>query len=61
MSYTKTPKNAKKYICENCDFACSKKSDFNRHLMTAKHQNRIFEDKKTPKTPKNAEKPQKSQ
>ena len=38
MSYTKTPKNAKKYVCENCDFKCSKQSDYNRHLMTAKHK-----------------------
>lgn len=34
----KTPKNAKKYICETCDFKCSKPSDFNRHLNTAKHK-----------------------
>lgn len=34
----KTPKNAKKYICETCDFKCSKPSDFNRHKNTAKHK-----------------------
>lgn len=34
----KTPKNAKKYICETCDFKCSKPSDFNRHITTAKHK-----------------------
>ena len=38
MSYTKTPKNAEKYMCEKCDFNCSKQSDYNRHLMTAKHK-----------------------
>ena len=34
----KTPfyKN-KNFICENCNFKCSKKSEFNRHLSTAKH------------------------
>ena len=32
-----TPKNAKKNICENCDFKCSKLSDWNRHLLTSKH------------------------
>jgi len=28
----------KKFNCEKCRFGCSKQSDFNRHLMTAKHQ-----------------------
>ena len=48
----KRQKTPIEYICKVCDFKCSKQSDYNRHLMTAKHQNRIFEDKKTPKTPK---------
>lgn len=30
-------KNAKYFICETCDFKCSKNSDFNRHLSTLKH------------------------
>tara|TARA_B110000879_G_scaffold169347_1_gene219294 strand:- start:397 stop:1332 length:936 start_codon:yes stop_codon:yes gene_type:complete len=33
-----TPKNAKKHICDVCDFNSSKPSDYNRHLMTAKHK-----------------------
>ena len=33
-----TPKNAEKYYCKNCDFRCSKKSDWSRHLTTAKHK-----------------------
>jgi hypothetical protein len=33
------PKNAEKYICETCDFKCSKQSNYNNHLMTAKHKN----------------------
>ena len=33
-----TPKNAEKYYCKNCDFRCSKKSDWTRHLTTAKHK-----------------------
>ena len=53
----KCQKMPSEYICKECDFKCSKQSDYNRHLMTAKHQNRIFEDKKTPKNPK---KPQKT-
>jgi len=38
MLTIKTPKNAKKHICETCDFKCSKLSDYNRHILTAKHQ-----------------------
>ena len=34
-----TPENAEFFICESCDFKCCKKSDFNRHLLTSKHQN----------------------
>ena len=47
----KTPKNAEKYICKFCDFKCSKDSDWNRHINTAKHINRT---NRTEKTPKNA-------
>ena len=39
----KTPKNAKKYNCNECDFHCSKECDWNRHLITRKHKNRITE------------------
>ena len=38
MLTKKTPKNAEKLICEECDFKCSKQSDYNRHLSTSKHQ-----------------------
>jgi len=47
----KTPKNAEKYSCEKCKFKCCKKSDYSRHILTAKHQNRT---NRTEKTPKNA-------
>jgi hypothetical protein len=30
-------KNTKKFICENCDFRCSKQSYWERHIITAKH------------------------
>jgi hypothetical protein len=33
----KTPKNATQFVCECCDFKCSKESDYNRHTMTRKH------------------------
>jgi hypothetical protein len=35
----KTPKTPKLLECEFCDFKCSKKSDYNRHLLTLKHSN----------------------
>ena len=38
MSAEKTPKNAKKFKCEKCRFTCSKISDWNRHIITQKHQ-----------------------
>ena len=36
----KAPFYAKLFECKSCDFKCSKKSDWNRHLFTAKHLNR---------------------
>tara|TARA_B100000282_G_C31681453_1_gene466935 strand:+ start:175 stop:1134 length:960 start_codon:yes stop_codon:yes gene_type:complete len=35
----KVQKNEKKYICELCDFRSCRKSHYDRHLLTAKHQN----------------------
>jgi len=34
----KTTKNEKKYICENCNFITCKKTDYTRHILTAKHK-----------------------
>ena len=34
-----TSKNINLFYCENCDFKCCKKGDFNRHVLTSKHQN----------------------
>jgi hypothetical protein len=31
-------KNGDKFCCEKCDYECYKKSDFNKHLLTLKHQ-----------------------
>ena len=36
--HKKPQKNPKKYICEDCDFKCSNKKDYNRHILTSKHQ-----------------------
>jgi hypothetical protein len=33
------PKNAKNFYCENCNFICSKKSNYDKHLLTSKHKN----------------------
>jgi len=61
MDDKKNAKNAKIFNCENCDFSCSKKSEWSRHIATGKHQKQaeedILDDKKTPKnaTPYNCE------
>ena len=31
-------KTHKKYFCEKCNFDCSKQSDYDRHILTAKHK-----------------------
>ena len=36
----KSPKIAKFFECEKCDYSCSKKSEWNRHMLTRKHKNR---------------------
>ena len=38
MGDNKTPKNAGKYVCELCDFKCSKLSEWTRHCLTLKHE-----------------------
>ena len=34
----KVAKLTKKYICESCNYKCSRKNDFNKHLLTSKHK-----------------------
>ena len=36
----------KLYKCENCNYSTSKKTDYNRHLLTIKHLNMIKNNKK---------------
>ena len=36
----KTPKNTEIFNCQNCTFKCCKKSEWDRHIITRKHQNR---------------------
>jgi hypothetical protein len=35
----KEQKEPKKFLCEKCDFKCFKKSSYQRHLLTLKHNN----------------------
>jgi len=53
----KTPKTPDLFECKLCDFKCSKQSDYDRHLMTPKHQNanKMLTNANN-FTPKNAEK-----
>ena len=46
------PKNAELFSCIDCNFKCSKHSNWNKHILTAKHINRT---NRTNKMPKNAE------
>ena len=43
------PKNAKTYECIKCNFICSKESNYNKHLLTAKHKNRTNIEQKNAK------------
>jgi len=38
MDYIKSSESSKKYTCENCDYSTSRKSQYDRHLLTTKHQ-----------------------
>ncbi len=37
----KSPEISNKFICIFCDYKCRKKSEWDRHIMTSKHKNRI--------------------
>ena len=38
METENTSKSDPKFICESCDFKCSKRGDYNRHILTGKHK-----------------------
>ena len=40
----KIPKNPKKFSCVNCDYYTDSKKDFEKHLSTQKHKNKINND-----------------
>ena len=49
MTKVFTPKSAKKFSCKECDFECSKRSDWSRHISTQKHKIRTNTNDFTPK------------
>ena len=51
MDSKKPQKNPKTFNCEKCNFTCSNKKDYNRHLLTAKHKKIVNDSKFTPKNP----------
>ena len=40
MDYKNSPKLAKHFYCENCDYNCCKQSDLDKHNLTLKHKKR---------------------
>jgi hypothetical protein len=45
----KSAENAEEFSCKECAFRCCKLSDWTRHTMTRKHQNRTILNEKAPK------------
>ena len=41
MTTKNSPKNAPKYLCECCDYVCSKRSDYVKHLSTLRHSDNV--------------------
>jgi hypothetical protein len=46
MEAKKCRKNAENHECKKCNFICSKKSNYSKHLLTAKHQMEAFSKKR---------------
>ena len=49
MIHKNSPKVANIFYCECCHYNCSKKSDYNKHLSTAKHKKIHNDNKNSPK------------
>jgi hypothetical protein len=45
----KSPKIAKEFNCESCDYICCKQSDWDKHVLTSKHNFRTNSNKFEPK------------
>jgi len=54
MDDKNSQKIAKNYKCDCCDYECSKQSDYNKHLLTGKHQKMTVLTKKAAKVANNA-------
>jgi len=50
-TYKKSQKIPKKFECKICNYNCSNKKDFNKHLLTAKHKRLTNADIKVPENP----------
>ena len=50
MTAKKMPKNAEIFVCEKCNFTCSKKSNYEKHILTRKHQILTKKCRKMPST-----------
>ena len=48
METNNTLIHAMKFVCEQCNFICGKKSDYERHIRTNKHVSNIDGNKKAP-------------
>ena len=55
MDIKKRRKNAEIFVCENCNFKCSKQSEWERHILRPKHKKNINGYKKTPKNINNCD------
>ncbi len=45
-------KNSRKFVCELCNYKCSKKSDYLKHIQTLKHEMAILDKKTRQNSPK---------
>ena len=52
MTNEKNSKKLQKFYCKKCDFTCSNKHDYTRHLSTGKHKILTNTNEKTPKNSK---------
>ena len=53
MLTKKVPKSSKMYVCKSCDYNTVRESQYDRHLMTAKHKKLTLLTKKVQKSSKN--------
>ena len=50
MATNLVPKSSEKFYCEKCDYTASRKSQYQRHLLTAKHKNQQISTNLVPKS-----------